>query len=138
MNRGKFKYTVIALLVIGAMYLANRSQINSPGRAFPLEIYYQTGDMLIDEFGFNIPVKEFEITSTTEKVELVESNKWRLHGQHLINGSPAIWKAYIEFEPGAPEAHLLNLESNGHKIFPNEIDSTFTFDADEELKLRTK
>lgn len=138
MDRSKIKYVVVGILILIGMYLGSREQIEPPGRAYPIEIYQQTGDLLIKEFGFHIPMEEFEITSKTDKAILVDDDTWILRGNKLINGALAPWKVKARCSPGALKATLLEIKSNGSIISPNDRQSDLEFDTDEHLKLRAK
>ena len=78
-----------------------------PGQAYPLEIYYQTGDIPIKEFGFDIPMKEFVITSNTDKAILIDDKRWNLRGNHLVNGDLVPWFVKVDYVPGSDRAQLV-------------------------------
>lgn len=137
-KKSSLRFVVVAVALVVAVYMASRSQIESPGRAFPVEIYFQTADMLMDEFGYDMKMKEFKISSGTDKVTEAENDIWYLRGNHVAGVDELPWRAIVQWPKGAPEAKLLELESNGIKVFPDENRSELVFDADETLRMRIK
>ena len=138
MEPSKIKILLVGACLIVAIFLLNRGPIRSPGRAHTIEIYYQVGELLIKEFGFDIQVKEFNIHSNTDKAIQVDESHWKLRGTRIVQGEPVSWNARVEWIPGGETARLLHLESNGVVYFPNPMKSELEFDADEDLRLRAK